>query len=115
MEELLCFGWIDILPRALDAERTMLLSTSRKPKSAWSKANRERVQRLQASGLMELRGLEVAEEAKRTGAWSKLVSAGALEEPTDLKNQVSRLSGRKRKLCRLSPFRKARNSSMSLR
>ena len=93
MEELLCFGWIDILPRALDAERTMLLSTSRKPKSAWSKANRERVQRLQASGLMELRGLEVAEEAKRTGAWSKLVSAGALDDPTDLKNQVRAYPG----------------------
>lgn len=33
VEEALCFGWIDSLPRKLDAERTTLLFTPRKPKN----------------------------------------------------------------------------------
>ena len=51
VEETLCFGWIDSLPRKLDAERTTLLFTPRKPKSGWSKVNKERLARLEA-GLM---------------------------------------------------------------
>ncbi|HEY0882067.1 MAG TPA: bacteriocin-protection protein, partial [Archangium sp.] len=50
-EEALCFGWIDSLPRALDDERSMLLITPRKPKSNWSKVNKDRVARLTAAGL----------------------------------------------------------------
>jgi uncharacterized protein YdeI (YjbR/CyaY-like superfamily) len=33
VEEALCFGWIDSHPRKLDAERTQLLFTPRKPRS----------------------------------------------------------------------------------
>ena len=33
VEEALCFGWIDSLPRKLDTERAMLKFTPRKPKS----------------------------------------------------------------------------------
>ena len=33
-EEALCFGWVDSLPRAFDADRSMLLVTPRKAKSA---------------------------------------------------------------------------------
>jgi len=34
VNETMCFGWIDSLPRKLDAERTMLLLSPRKPDSA---------------------------------------------------------------------------------
>lgn len=34
VEELLCVGWVDSLPRKLDDARTMLLISPRKPKSA---------------------------------------------------------------------------------
>jgi hypothetical protein len=42
VEEALAFGWIDSLPRKLDADRTMLLLTPRKPGSAWAAANKAR-------------------------------------------------------------------------
>jgi uncharacterized protein YdeI (YjbR/CyaY-like superfamily) len=51
IEEALCFGWIDSRFKTLDAERSMLTMTPRKPRSAWAKTNKERVQRLIAGGL----------------------------------------------------------------
>lgn len=36
VEEALCFGWIDSLPRKLDDRRWMLLLSPRKPRSPWS-------------------------------------------------------------------------------
>ena len=39
VEELLCWGWIDSLPRTLDAERSLLMVAPRNPKSAWSAIN----------------------------------------------------------------------------
>lgn len=49
-EEALCVGWVDSLPRAVDANRTSLLVTPRKPGSSRSRVNRERVERLRAAG-----------------------------------------------------------------
>ncbi|GAA3974656.1 hypothetical protein [Hymenobacter antarcticus] len=45
VEEALCFGWIDSLPRKLDADRTQLLFMARQLKSGWSKVNKERLER----------------------------------------------------------------------
>ena len=50
VEEALCFGWVDSLPRALDAERTMLRLSPRKPGSAWSGLNKARIEKLAAAG-----------------------------------------------------------------
>lgn len=84
VEELLCFGWIDSLPRALDDDRTMLLMSPRKPRSNWSKLNKDRAQRLIESGLMRKPGLQKIHDAKATGAWSRLDDVDALIEPPDL-------------------------------
>ncbi|MEM9162673.1 MAG: YdeI/OmpD-associated family protein [Cyanobacteria bacterium P01_F01_bin.4] len=84
VEEALCFGWVDSLPRALDAERTMLLLSPRKPKSAWSKLNKDRVAKMMAAGLMHPAGLEKIEQAKQNGAWSFLDDVEALIVPGDL-------------------------------
>jgi uncharacterized protein YdeI (YjbR/CyaY-like superfamily) len=43
VEEALCFGWVDSVPRKLDADRSMLLLSPRKPGSAWSAANKARI------------------------------------------------------------------------
>ena len=83
-EEALCFGWIDSLPRALDADRSMLLVTPRKPGSAWSRVNKERIARLVASGDMAPAGLAVVEAAKGSGAWEALDAVESLELPGDL-------------------------------
>jgi uncharacterized protein YdeI (YjbR/CyaY-like superfamily) len=83
-EEALCFGWVDSLPRALDADRSMLLVTPRKPKSAWSAVNKRRVEQLVADGAMTAAGLAVVEAAKRSGTWEALDAVEALTLPDDL-------------------------------
>jgi len=84
VEEALCFGWIDSLPRKLDDERSMLLFTPRKPKSGWSKLNKTRVEKLLAAGLMTEAGLEKIEMAKQNGAWTALDAVESLAVPPDL-------------------------------
>lgn len=84
VEEALCFGWVDSLPRALDETRSMLLLSPRKLGSAWSKANKDRVERLIAAGLMMPSGLAKIEAAKANGLWDKLEKVDALEMPDDL-------------------------------
>ena len=83
-EEALCFGWIDSLPRALDADRSMLLITPRRPKSAWSRVNKDRVERLLAAGAMAPAGLAAVAAAQASGTWSALDAVEALELPADL-------------------------------
>jgi uncharacterized protein YdeI (YjbR/CyaY-like superfamily)/uncharacterized protein YdhG (YjbR/CyaY superfamily) len=83
-EEALCFGWIDSLPRALDADRSMLLVTPRKPSSAWSAVNKQRVERLLASGAITPAGLAVIEAARRSGTWTALDAVETLVLPPDL-------------------------------
>lgn len=90
VEELLCFGWVDSKASKLDDERSMLLCTPRKPRSAWSRPNKERVARLTAEGLMMPRGMEMVELAKRTGTWDALNDVEALVEPEDLKARLDR-------------------------
>ncbi|MEJ7698475.1 MAG: YdeI/OmpD-associated family protein [Pyrinomonadaceae bacterium] len=84
VEEALCFGWIDSVPRKFDDERSKLLFTPRKPKSVWSKLNKERIERLIEIGLMTETGLTKIEAAKKDGLWNALDASDNLEIPTDL-------------------------------
>ena len=84
VQEALCFGWIDSLPRKLDELRSMRLLSPRKPNSAWSKVNKSHVEQLTAAGLMTDAGLRAVELAKSSGAWSKLDAVETLAEPDDL-------------------------------
>lgn len=84
VEEALCFGWIDSHPRKLDAERSQLLFTPRKPRSGWSKVNKERLLRLEAAGLLEPAGLSAIARAQQNGAWESLDAAEAGTVPDDL-------------------------------
>jgi uncharacterized protein YdeI (YjbR/CyaY-like superfamily) len=84
VEEALCFGWIDSHPRKLDAERSQLLFTPRKPKSGWSKVNKERLVRLEAAGQLMPAGLAAIARAKQNGAWESLDAAEAGSVPDDL-------------------------------
>ena len=43
VEEALCFGWIDSIVKTLDEEHKIQRFTPRKPKSAYSQANKERL------------------------------------------------------------------------
>jgi uncharacterized protein YdeI (YjbR/CyaY-like superfamily) len=84
VEEALCFGWIDSLVHALDAERYMQVYTPRKPKSVWSKLNKARVQKMIEQGLMTPAGLAKIEAAQRNGSWDSLDAIENLEPPADL-------------------------------
>lgn len=83
VEEALCFGWIDSLQRKVDEQRSMLLFTPRKPKSVWSRINKERVARLEAAGLLMPAGIAVIERAKANGSWSSIDAVEAMEMPPD--------------------------------
>ncbi|MGP9821195.1 YdeI/OmpD-associated family protein [Salinarimonas sp. NSM] len=84
VDEALCWGWIDSLPRELDETRTMLRLSPRKPGSAWSKVNREKVARLMAEGRITPPGLAVIEAAKAGGSFYRLAEIDGLEPPADL-------------------------------
>jgi len=84
VEEALCFGWIDSVLHPMDGDRYKQRYTPRKPKSAWSKVNKDRVARLTEQGLMTAAGLACVEEAQRNGGWAKLDSVEAFVVPPDL-------------------------------
>jgi uncharacterized protein YdeI (YjbR/CyaY-like superfamily) len=85
VEEALAFGWIDSKGRKVDEDRSGLLVTPRKPASKWSAANKERIGRLVAAGLMTPAGTAVVEAAKASGTWTALDLVEALVEPDDLR------------------------------
>lgn len=84
VEEALCFGWIDSKVVKLDAERTLLWFSPRRPRGTWARSNKERVERLTAAGLMTPAGLAVIEDAKRAGTWTLLDEVEDLVVPADL-------------------------------
>jgi uncharacterized protein YdeI (YjbR/CyaY-like superfamily) len=84
VEEALCFGWIDSVPRKLDDQRTMHLLSPRKPNSVWSAINKQRIQTLQKQGLMMPAGQRKIDEAKKNGSWSFLDDVEAMVIPRDL-------------------------------
>lgn len=90
VEEALCFGWIDSLPRKLDESRTMLYLSPRKPKSVWSKLNKERIEKLIATKRMTAAGLKKIEIAKQNGSWTRIDAAEAFEMPTDLQRALKK-------------------------
>ncbi len=90
VEEALCFGWVDSLPRKLDDDRTMLYFAPRKKGSGWSALNKQRVERLMREGLMMPAGLAKVEAAKKDGTWSKLDEVEALVVPDDLLVELRR-------------------------
>jgi uncharacterized protein YdeI (YjbR/CyaY-like superfamily) len=84
VDQLLCFGWVDSLPRKLDSEKSMLLISPRKPKSNWSGVNKKKVERLIQSGQMAPAGIKMVEIAKQNGTWNTLDEVEQLLVPDDL-------------------------------
>jgi len=84
VEEALAYGWVDSRPGRLDDDRTMLWFSPRKPGSAWSRPNKERVARLEAEGRMAPAGRRAVEVAKANGAWERLDAVEDLVVPDDL-------------------------------
>jgi len=81
---ILRFGWVDSIPGKVDAQRSKLYVSPRKPTSAWSQSNKVRVDELIASGLMLPAGLAAIDLAKTNGSWSRIDGAQNAEIPEDL-------------------------------
>ena len=84
VEEAICFGWIDSTVNILDDERGLQLMTPRKPKSGWTRLNRQRVAALEAHGRMTDAGRQAVEVAKANGWWTIYDAVEDLLEPDDL-------------------------------
>jgi uncharacterized protein YdeI (YjbR/CyaY-like superfamily) len=84
VEEALAWGWIDSKGMGIDAERSRLVFTPRKAGSGWSRPNKERIARLEASGLMRPAGQALIDAAKVDGSWTLLDDVEDLIVPPDL-------------------------------
>ncbi len=89
VDELMCFGWVDSLPRRLDDARSMLWISPRKPGSNWSRVNRDKVARLEAAGRMAASGCRAVSRARADGTWTALDDVENLVVPPDLAAALS--------------------------
>jgi uncharacterized protein YdeI (YjbR/CyaY-like superfamily) len=69
IEVALCHGWIDGQKAAHDDVHWLQRFTPRKPRSRWSKINRDKATALIESGEMQPTGLREVERAKADGRW----------------------------------------------
>jgi uncharacterized protein YdeI (YjbR/CyaY-like superfamily) len=89
VKEALCFGWIDSKVNSLDENRYMQIFTPRKPKSVWSKLNKQYIEELIEQGLMTEAGLKKIAAAKQNGSWTTLDAIEALIIPDDLQQALA--------------------------
>jgi uncharacterized protein YdeI (YjbR/CyaY-like superfamily) len=89
VEEALCFGWIDSTPGKIDEQRYTLYMSPRRPKSVWSRINKQRIRKLVKAGLMTAAGLVKIEAAKKDGSWNRWDAVDELVMPADLLEQFS--------------------------
>lgn len=90
VEDALCYGWVDSKVNKLDLERSMLWFAPRKPRTGWSRPNKQRVERLLAAGLMHPAGLAKVEQARADGSWTSLDAIEELQVPADLRDALDR-------------------------
>jgi uncharacterized protein YdeI (YjbR/CyaY-like superfamily) len=84
LDEALCYGWIDGQAKKYDDTSWLQKFTPRRPRSIWSKRNREYVERLIKAGKMQTAGLRQIEVAKADGRWDKAYdSPSNMEVPED--------------------------------
>ncbi|MFY0683080.1 MAG: YdeI/OmpD-associated family protein [Balneola sp.] len=93
VDEALCFGWIDSTKKTLDSETYKQYFCKRKPKSNWSKINKEKVKTLIDLNLMQHEGYKSIEVAKENGSWSVLDEVEALVVPEDLRSAFDEYQG----------------------
>lgn len=80
----LAWGWIDGHKKSLDDASFLQRLTPRRPKSSWSKKNRDHAERLIAEGRMQPPGLAQVEAAKQDGRWESAYAGSAdMEIPED--------------------------------
>jgi uncharacterized protein YdeI (YjbR/CyaY-like superfamily) len=91
LETALCFGWIDAL-RLPETDTTYLHRfLPRRPKSLWSKINREKALALIDAGRMRPSGLDEIERAKNDGRWESAYDSPAnAQMPPEFQRELER-------------------------
>ncbi len=91
LEVALCYGWIDAQRgKSLD-DFYLQRFCPRRPRSRWSKRNREKAIRLIADGEMRPRGLAEVERAKADGRWDAAYdSPRTAQVPPDLQAELDK-------------------------
>ena len=85
VDSALCYGWIDGQKKAMDDMWWLQKFTPRRPKSPWSKINRQKAEQLIESGAMQPAGLRAVEAAKADGRWARAYDSPATSTiPPDL-------------------------------
>ena len=77
VDSALCYGWIDGQKKAMDDMWWLQKFTPRRPKSPWSKINRQKAEQLIESGAMQPAGLRAVEAAKADGRWARAYDSPA--------------------------------------
>ena len=85
VEASLCYGWIDSQKKGFNKTFWLQRFTPRKPKSIWSRDNREKAEALIANGQIQPAGLAAVELARQNGRWEAAYdSQGTITVPDDL-------------------------------
>jgi uncharacterized protein YdeI (YjbR/CyaY-like superfamily) len=89
LESALCFGWIDGRREALDDRCFLQRFTPRRPRSRWSRINRETAERLISDGRMRPAGLSEIKRAKADGRWGAAYEGQKRSTvPADLRREL---------------------------
>jgi uncharacterized protein YdeI (YjbR/CyaY-like superfamily) len=81
--EALCWGWIDGIKKSIDDQAYLQRISPRRPRSVWSKRNREHVERLIGQGRMMEAGLVHVRAAKADGRWEEAYAVREMQVPQD--------------------------------
>ncbi|HEY1636376.1 MAG TPA: YdeI/OmpD-associated family protein [Acidimicrobiales bacterium] len=85
----LCFGWIDGRREALDERCFLQRFTPRRPRSRWSRINRDKAERLIADGRMRPAGLGEVQRAQADGRWDAAYEGQRrIAVPDDLRREL---------------------------
>ena len=91
VEVALCYGWIDGKVQRIDEDYYRQRFTPRRPRSKWSKINRDKVSRLIETGAMQPPGLAEVERAKADGRWAAAYdSPKSIPVPKDFRQELEK-------------------------
>jgi uncharacterized protein YdeI (YjbR/CyaY-like superfamily) len=90
VEEALCFGWIDSIVKPIDSERYTQRFSPRRPGSALSATNLERIRRLIARKKMTKVGLEAAKNTRKAHHVKFLHKPATFSIATDILKELQK-------------------------
>ena len=91
LEVALCYGWIDSVVNSIDDAAYAQKFSPRRPKSLWSKKNRQHIARLIKDKRMTPAGLVHVKAAKKDGRWAQAYDGAAnMKIPADFLSELSK-------------------------